>query len=132
MSNAINNQFNQKLGMGTIAIEGMEFYSYHGHFEEESVIGTKFIIDLYLETDTSKAEQSDRLQDTVNYLDVYQCVKDQMKTSSYLIEHVARRILDALLLQFSAIEAVEIKLRKLNPPLGGQMESVSITLDAQR
>ncbi len=118
--------------MGTIAIEGMEFYSYHGHFEEESVIGTKFIIDLYLETDTSKAEQSDRLQDTVNYLDVYQCVKDQMKTSSYLIEHVARRILDALLLQFSAIEAVEIKLRKLNPPLGGQMESVSITLDAQR
>ena len=118
--------------MATIAIEGMQFFSYHGHFEEESVIGTKFLLDLYFETDTTKAEQSDSLEDTVNYLEVYNVVKQQMKQSSYLIEHVARRILDALMLEFQTIESAKIKFRKLNPPLGGQMDSVNITLSSKR
>ena len=118
--------------MATIAIEGMQFFSYHGHFEEESVIGTKFLLDLYLETDTSKAEQSDNLEDTVNYLAVYLVVKEQMQRKSYLIEHVARRILDAVMEQFPAVEKAELKFRKLNPPLGGQMDSVSIKLSAER
>ena len=118
--------------MSTIAIEGMEFYSYHGHFEEEAVIGTKFNLDLYLETDTEKAEKSDNLEDTVNYLAVYNIVKTEMETSSYLIEHVARRILDAVMKEFTSIDIAELKFRKLNPPLGGQMESVSITLNSIR
>ncbi len=118
--------------MATIAIEGMEFYSYHGHFEEESVIGTKFNLDLYLETDTTKAEKTDKLDDTVNYLAVYQLVKKEMEIASYLIENVARRILDQLLSEFPSIDFAEIKFRKMNPPLGGQMESVSITLSAER
>jgi dihydroneopterin aldolase len=118
--------------MSTIAIEGMEFYSYHGHFEEESVIGTKFNLDLYIETDTEKAEKSDKLEETVNYLAVYQVVKKEMETPSYLIEHVARRILDAVMASFPTIDSAEIKFRKMNPPLGGQMESVSITLSTVR
>lgn len=118
--------------MSTIAIEGMEFYSYHGHFEEESVIGTKFNLDLYIETDTTMAEKSDNLTETVNYLAVYQVVKNEMEKPSYLIENVARRILDAVMKSFPTIESAEIKLRKMNPPLGGQMESVSIILSSDR
>ncbi len=122
---------NKKI-MATIAIEGMQFFSYHGHFEEESVIGTKFLLDLYIHTDTSSAEKSDNLEDTVNYLEVYNVVKTQMQQKSYLIEHVARRILDAIMERFSEIEKAELKFRKLNPPLGGQMDSVSIYLEATR
>jgi dihydroneopterin aldolase len=118
--------------MSVIAIEGMDFYSYHGHFEEESIIGTRFKVDLYLHTDTSKAQTSDHLHDTVNYLEVYQCVKKQMETPSYLIEHVARRIVDAVMLRFENVEKVNLKLRKMNPPLGGQIESVSIELSQTR
>ncbi len=114
--------------MAEIAIEGMEFFSYHGHFEEESVIGTRFIVDLFIETDTSNAETSDKLSETVNYLSVYQLVKNEMKTPSHLIEHVARRILDAVKNNYPQIEYARIKLRKMNPPLGGQIKSVSITL----
>jgi len=72
------------------------------------------------------------LEDTVNYLAVYLVVKEQMQQSSYLIEHVARRILDAVMEQFAEVEQAKLKFRKLNPPLGGQMDSVSITLEAQR
>ena len=116
--------------MSVIAIEGMEFFSYHGHFEEETVIGTRFIIDLYLETETSAAEKSDKLEDTVNYQEVYSLIKEEMKTPSHLLEHIARRALNAVQTRFPEIELLEIKLKKMNPPLGGQIESVSITLNA--
>ena len=74
----------------------MEFYAYHGCFEEEQKIGTWFNVDLSLEVDTSKAEKSDNIEDTVNYQSVYQVVKEQMMIPSHLLENVARRILDAI------------------------------------
>jgi len=110
--------------MSVIAIEGMEFFSYHGHFEEEKVIGTRFVIDLYIETSTEKAEESDNLKDTINYQEVYLLVKEEMKTPSHLLE----QILTAIRKRFAKIESIDIKLHKMNPPLGGQIESVSITL----
>lgn len=116
--------------MSQISIEGMEFFSYHGHFEEESIIGTHFIVDLSFETDTSKAEISDNLEDTINYLSVYQVIKREMKQNSYLLENVARRILNAILLEFPLIQYAELKIQKLNPPLGGKIKSVSVTLDS--
>ncbi len=116
--------------MAVIALEGMEFFSYHGHFEEESVIGTKFIIDLFLETDTTKAEESDELEDTVNYQEVYLTIKEQMTESSKLIETVARRTLNTIMEKFPEIETATLKLRKINPPLGGLLESVSINLSS--
>lgn len=118
--------------MATIAIEGMEFFSYHGHFEEEMVIGTNFVLDLYFETDTSSAEKSDTLEDTVNYLSVYMTIKEQMKKSSYLIENVARRIVDVLFDEYEAIESIKLKFKKINPPLGGKIEGVSIILEEKR
>lgn len=114
--------------MAEIAIEGMEFFSYHGHFKEEAVIGTRFMVDLYIEVDTNSAETSDDLSDTVNYLSVYQVVKNEMSIPSHLIEHAAKRIADKVKENFPEIKHLKVKLRKMNPPLGGQMESVSITI----
>lgn len=115
--------------MSTISIEGMEFFAYHGCFKEEQVIGTKFSIDLFMEVDTNTAEKSDILEDTVNYQAVYQLVKKEMVTKSNLLEHVGRRILESLRLVFPQIESAKIKIKKLNPPLGGKMDFVSLELD---
>ena len=71
--------------MALISIEKMEFYAYHGCFEEEQKIGTWFNVDLSLEVDTSKAEKSDNIEDTVNYQAVYQVVKEQMMIPSHLL-----------------------------------------------
>lgn len=114
--------------MSIISIEGMEFFAYHGCFKEEQVIGTKFRIDLFLEVDTSTAEKSDRLKDTVNYQSVFQLVKKEMETPSKLLEHVGRRILDRIKQEFTSVEHARIKIRKLNPPLGGKMDFVSLEL----
>ena len=64
--------------MSVISIEGMEFFAYHGCFKEEAIIGTKFRIDLFLRTDTRKAEVSDELHDTVNYQKVYAYIKEEI------------------------------------------------------
>ena len=112
--------------MAIISIEKMEFYAYHGCFEEERKIGTWFSVDMSMEVDTSKAEMSDNLDDTVNYQAVYQVVKREMMVSSKLLEHVARRILTAVQKEFPTISYAWIKIKKMNPPLGGKIESVSV------
>lgn len=118
--------------MALITINDMRFYAHHGCFEQERVIGTHFRVDLSFTTDTSKAEISDNIVDTVSYLDVYQVVKAEMMTPSHLLEHVARRVGERVLADFPAVDTVNVKVSKLNPPLGGQMGSVSVTLDLAR
>ena len=115
-----------------IAIERMEFYSYHGCFKEEKEIGTHFIVDFYFRNDTNRAEITDDLKETVSYLDVYQLIKKEMEESSNLLEHVARRILKAVFFEFEAIEWAQVKIQKMNPPLGGKMKSVSFNLEEKR
>ena len=110
----------------------MRFYAHHGCFDQERVIGTHFRVDLSFTTDTSKAEVSDNIDDTVSYLDVYQVVKREMAKPSHLLENVAHRIGEAVLENFPAVDTVTVKVSKLNPPLGGQMDSVCITLDLTR
>lgn len=112
--------------MGRIAINGMRFYAHHGCFAEERVIGTHFLVDLTMEVDTSEAERSDNIADTVNYLEVYRTVKREMERPSNLLEHVARRVGESVRSEFPDTKNVVVKVSKLNPPLGGQMESVSV------
>lgn len=115
--------------MSIISIEGMEFFAYHGCFKEEQVIGTKFRIDIFMKTDTSRAEISDNLKDTINYQSVYQAISKEMKTRSKLLENVGRRILTRIKKEFPAIEYAKIKIRKLNPPLGGKIDFVAVELE---
>ena len=116
--------------MAIISIEGMEFFAYHGCFKEEQLIGTKFIIDVFLKVDTQNAENTDNLHDTVNYQEVYQLVKMEMQQTSKLLEHVGRRILNTIKKHFPQVEQASLKIRKMNPPLGGKMDFVSLTLEA--
>jgi len=114
--------------MSIISIEQMEFYAYHGCFPEEQIIGTRFLVDLYLEVDTAEAEISDELDDTVNYQEVYLLVKEEMETKSKLLEHVGRRILDRIGERYPVVSSARLKISKMNPPLGGKMNNVSLTM----
>jgi len=114
--------------MATISITGMEFHAFHGCFKEEQVIGNTFIVDAYLDTNTEEAEIMDDLHKTVNYAAVYSLVKKEMESTSRLIEHVARRSLNSITGSFPQITSAVIKVSKLNPPVGGKVDQVSITL----
>ncbi len=114
--------------MGLIEVEGMEFYSYHGHFAEEQIVGNHFIVDVQLEADCEPAAASDELDDALDYQKVYLIVKEEMAIPSKLLEHIANRILDRFEDDFDELERAAVKIRKMNPPMGGQIGSVSVTL----
>jgi 7,8-dihydroneopterin aldolase/epimerase/oxygenase len=115
--------------MGKILLEGMEFFAYHGCFAEEQIIGTRFVVDLEFNYDTAKAEKGDHLADAVNYQDVYRVVKEEMDKKSYLLEHVARRILDAVRNSFPVTTHFRIRISKVNPPIGGKVAQVCCVLE---
>jgi len=114
--------------MGLIEIEGMEFYAYHGHFAEEQIVGNRFLVDLKIETDCASAAVSDNIDDAVNYQTCYKIVKAEMQKKSNLLEHIAGRILNSLSQNLSGIEKLSVKVSKMNPPMGGKIEKVSITM----
>jgi 7,8-dihydroneopterin aldolase/epimerase/oxygenase len=115
--------------MAMIEIEGMEFYAFHGHFKVEKIAGNRFLVDLKIEADLSKAGETDRLEDTLDYQKAYLAVKEEMAIPSDLLEHVSQRIINRIKIEFPETEKVVVKVSKMNPPMGGQIEKVSITME---
>lgn len=113
---------------GVIEIENMEFYAHHGCYKEEQVVGNVFRVSFRMEVDMEKAVLSDQVSDSVNYLDVYETIREQMAVTSHILEHVAHRILEAVKERFPALLSASVKVSKMNPPLGGQAESVSVSM----
>lgn len=113
---------------GIIELEEMEFYAYHGCYKEEQIVGNRFLVSITLETDVLLATQTDKIQDALNYVKVYEIVKSEMKQTSHLLEHITSRILDNLYRNFPFIQKATVKVSKMNPPMGGQMKKVSLTL----
>ena len=106
----------------------MEFHAYHGCLEHEKRLGNTFLVTVAMELDTTLAEKTDELNHTLNYQAVYDAVKEQMEIRANLLEHLAKRVLNNLLIHFPEILSVHLKISKLNPPLGGKTEKVSIEL----
>ena len=108
----------------------MEFFAYHGCFDEEQIIGNHFLVDLEFETETAKAEHSDNLGDTVDYQDVYNIVRDEVELNSKLLEHLSRRILNAVSSKYPDLQNLKVRVSKMNPPMGGKMRAVTLELSA--
>jgi len=111
-----------------ILVQGIKIYAYHGCLKEESIIGGNYIVDVCIEADLSKPSRTDKLNQTIDYVTVYEIVKKEMDIRSKLIEHVAKRILDKLKKKFPKTNTIEVKLIKLNPPIPGDVEQVSVIL----
>ena len=114
--------------MAKISINNMRFYAHHGCFPEEQKIGTWFAVDVTFEYDAAQAAATDNIDRAVNYLNVYQCVAKEMAIPSHLIETVATRILESIKRAFPQITEAHVRLSKLHPPLGGEIESVSVEI----
>ena len=114
--------------METILIEGIKLYAYHGCMKEEAAVGGHYIVDISIKADLKKASSSDRLNDTIDYVSVFEVVKKEMAVPSKLIEHVAKRILDRLKKKFPKTGSIAVKVTKLNPPINGEVEKVSVIL----
>jgi dihydroneopterin aldolase len=81
-----------------------------------------------METDFTEAAKLDDLNKTIDYVTVYDIVKAQMAIRSKLIEHAGQRIINELKKTLKGLNKIEVKVIKLNPPMNGNVERVSIII----
>ena len=117
--------------MGLITVEGIRVFAYHGHLPEEAKLGGHFIVNIWVTADTTKVEKLDDLNDTVDYVKIIEIVKQQMAIRSDMIEHPARRIVDAIL-PLQKVQKVKVEVQKITPPIDATFDKISVTIKAER
>lgn len=111
-----------------IYLNCLRFHAYHGVEAQERLTGNDYELDLRLNVDVSSATMSDRVEDTVNYAEVYRLIEAEMAKPSNLLEHVAGRIGQALIEKWPQIQSVDIRLTKQNPPMGADCKGAGVEL----
>jgi len=117
--------------MALITIEGIRLYAYHGHLPEESKLGGHFIVNVWVTADTSEVERTDDLNDTIDYVKIIAIVKEQMAIRSDMIEHPAKRIVDAILL-LDKVQKVKVEVEKIQPPIDASFDKISVTIKGEQ
>jgi dihydroneopterin aldolase len=118
--------------MGTIKLQNIRTFSFHGCLEEEGKIGSDYRVDLEIKTDLRKSALSDDIKDTVDYVLLNQIVVDEMDIRSKLLEHVANRIIVRIFKEIPSVSRIILSVSKLNPPIGGDVEAVTIEMEEYR
>lgn len=114
----------------SISLNKMKFYAHHGVLKQEQTVGNWFEVSISLICDMHKAIAVDDLNGTVNYADVYELVRQQMEKPSALLEHVAGRIINAVMIKYAdKVSGGSITVAKLSPPFKSQLESVAVTIE---
>src|SRR5690606_10943205 len=114
---------------GKIILENIRIYSNHGCLDEEALIGSDYLIDLEIVADLLKSAQTDELGDTVDYVHLNKIVTEETLIRSKLLEKVADRILQRIHAEVPQVSFAKVKLSKMNPPIGGDVEKVSVVLE---
>lgn len=117
---------------GRIALEGLEFHAFHGVYPHERESGNWFVVDIAVETDFTRASETDTLPGTVDYEILFRIVKDEMEKPSKLLETVVQKIVDDVFAELSQVILVELKVSKINPPIGGKCERASVSVIKKR
>lgn len=109
-----------------IFLRQVRFHAYHGVLEQERRVGNDYAINMVAECDFAHAMQTDELEDTVNYADIYRVVKEEMAIPSKLLEHVAGKIGERLFNEFPSLQSLDISIMKVNPPFGADCEGAGV------
>jgi dihydroneopterin aldolase len=118
--------------MGIIKVENIRIYAHHGCLAEETIIGSDYRVDLKVTANLQPSAQSDALEDTVDYVLLNAIVKEEMAKPSKLLETVAKRILTQIFIKDQRVTKATVKISKINPPIGGDVEMVTIKLTEGR
>lgn len=115
-----------------IIIQGLRLYAYHGVMPQERIVGAYFTIDATISADLTRAMDTDELDGTISYADIFDTIKREMAIPSQLVEHAAARIADSILRNFPAAHSARIRLLKENPPMGADCKGAGVEVYKER
>jgi len=115
-----------------VKVSNIRVYAHHGCLAEETAIGSEYLVNVTVNANLTKASISDKLSETVDYVHINHIVKEEMKIPSKLLEHVGKRIINRIFLEIALVKKAEVEVSKINPPIGGDVEKVTIVLTEKR
>lgn len=118
--------------MGIIKVENIRVFANHGCLKEETAIGSDYRVDIKIKANLQSSSVSDDLADTVDYVFLNRVVREEMAKPSKLLESVAKRILNRFFEEETLITKATVAVRKVNPPIGGDVEMVTIQMTHKR
>jgi len=119
--------------MDHITLREMKLYGYTGCLPEEKQKGQYFYVTVTMFFKEIPAVLTDDLDDTVNYAEVYEIVKDMVSNSRFnLIEHLAHRIGREVISRYGSIDSVQVLIRKPDAPVDGMFESMDTSITVRR
>lgn len=118
--------------MGIIKVENIRVFANHGCLKEETAIGSDYRVDLEVKANLKTSAKTDELKDTVDYVFLNKVVREEMAMPSKLLETVAQRILNRIFSEDTMVTKATVCVSKINPPIGGDVEMVTIKLTQRR
>lgn len=115
-----------------IYLKNIVIYAYHGVSLQETKVGNSFRIDLRVKVDIRQPMETDNVDDTVSYANLYQSVAEEMNIPSKLLEHVAGRMVKRLFREYPLIEAIDLTIAKQNPPMSADIAVAGVELHCDR
>ena len=115
-----------KLMSSKIYLRNVRFHAFHGVLPQERIVGNDYLVNLVLDYDFSSAMQTDDLQGTLNYAEVYQKIREEMAVPSKLLEYVAGRFAHRLFSDFPEIQKLQLSITKVNPPMGADSDGAGV------
>ena len=118
--------------MALIRINNIMTYSFIGCMDEEKKIGSEYETSIEIKFMCDFVELKDNLKKTVDYVTVSKVVNDEMKKSCNLLETVIYRIGNKMLNIDDKISSVTVEIKKMNPPIVGDAQFVSVKEEFKR
>lgn len=115
-----------KVASSHVILENVRFHAFHGVLPQERKVGNDYLVSVSIEYDFTQAMTSDDVNDTLNYAEVYQLLSQEMGAPSALLERVAGRIGDRLFRRFPGIKSMDLKITKVNPPMGADCDGAGV------
>ena len=121
-----------KVESSYIFLRNVRFHAFHGVMPQERQVGGDFLLSLRVDYPLAKAMESDDVADTLNYATLFDLAKREMDIPSQLLEHVAGRIVNAVMTAFPTVTSIDVELTKVNPPMGADSEGAGVFLKVKR
>ena len=112
--------------MYSIHLNNLKFFAHHGYHDEEGIVGTNFEVSVRIDFDAP--EKITTLPQTINYVEVYDVIKEIFSKPTKLLESIAHDICENVSTLDTRIKTINITITKLHPALSNFMGSVGVTL----
>ncbi len=104
-----------------VALKEVRFFACHGFYPEEQILGNHFLVDAEVKFNSENIA-ADEIANTVNYEKLYSVIAEEMKQPRKLLETLVQEMIVKIRADFPFLETVKVGIKKLNPPLPGEVK----------